>query len=155
MYGLYFILLFIILSIIRSLFDDNNSNEIIINKSYLPPKTYIISIWVYIYFILIYYFLNTNEKKDKNFLLRFCLLFFISLCFLYEIIVQGKSSRFLKNYNYFIFVFLILMSYMIMKRTNGKKYYIIPLIAWITYIIILTIIDDLNIKDLYIELNKD
>ena len=151
MYGLYFILLFIILSIIRSAFDDDNNNEIIINKNYLPPKSYIISIWVYIYFILIYYFLNTNIKKDNNFLLRFCLLFFISLCFLYEIIVQGKSSRFLKNYNYFIMVFLILITYMIMKRTNGKKYYIIPLIAWITYITVLTIIDDLNIKDLYIE----
>ena len=152
MYGLYFILLFIVLSLIKNLLDDNKiNNEVVIDKSYLPPKTYIISIWVYIYFILIYYFLKTNTKKDKHFLLRLSILFFISFCFLYEIIIQDKSLRFVKNYNYFIMIFLIFLSYIIIKKTNGKIYYIITLITWIFYITILTIIDDLKIKDLYIQ----
>ena len=99
----------------------------------------------------LYYFLKTNTKKDKHFLLRLSILFFISFCFLYEIIIQDKSLRFVKNYKYFIMIFLIFLSYIIIKKTNGKIYYIIPLIAWIFYITILTIIDDLKIKDLYIQ----
>lgn len=167
MLSIYIIFFFLILGIIKViLFDNleltinnskNNSNinnEIITNKKYLPQNIYITYIWILIFTILIYYYIKVDTKKDKKYIIRFTILLLISLCFLYETFTKEKTLRYIKFYNYFIFILLIFL-YLIMKnKTHGNILFIIPIFLWITYIIILNLLDEFNIIHLYKDIKE-
>lgn len=153
MYGIYIILVFILVAIIGNIFFNNESDtqsEIEIDNKYLPPGYLIGAIWVIIFGILGYIYTKINLIKDKYCYSRFSIMLFVVICFMYGPFTTGKSSRFIKNYNYIAFLLLCLLTYIL--SFNVEKYYIylIPLFLWVGYVSLLTLLDDLNVINLYI-----
>jgi CDP-diglyceride synthetase len=150
MNGLYIIIFFIIISIIKILlFDKKEENKIKINNEYLPPLRIIKYIWIFIVFILFYMYNQIDKVNKNNTLIKIIILLFITLCILYEEITQDKTARFFKNYNYFILAFFILLLCILSQKVDCKIYYIIPILLWFMYICVLTLLDDLNVIQLY------
>ena len=125
MYGIYIILVFILVAIIGNIFFNNESDtqsEIEIDNKYLPPGYLIGAIWVIIFGILGYIYTKINLIKDKYYYSRFSIMLFVVICFMYGPFTTGKSSRFIKNYNYIAFLLLCLLTYIL--SFNVEKYYI-------------------------------
>ena len=151
MYGIYIIILFVIISVIGNLyiFNDENIYNIKIEDKYLPSSNIIIFIWILIFGILGHMYVKINVKKDKYYITRVSLMFYVTICFIYGLISENKSIRFIKNYNYFAFLLLIYLTYIINKNAKISNLYFIPLYLWIGYISFLTLLDDLKILDFY------
>lgn len=152
MYGIYIILVFILVAILGNIFFNNESDtqsEIEIDNKYLPAGYLIGAIWVIIFGILGYIYTKINLNKDKYCYSRFSIMLFVVICFMYGPFTTGKSSRFIKNYNYIAFLLLCLLTYIL--SFNVQKYYIylIPLFLWVGYVSLLTLLDDFDIINLY------
>ena len=141
MYGIYIILIFILVAILGNIFFDNENPqaEIEIDNKYLPAGNIIGIIWIIIFGILGYIYTKIDISKEKNLYSRFSIMLFV-----------GKSSRFIKNYNYLAFILLCILTYIL--SLNVKKYnvYLIPLFLWVGYVSLLTLLDDLKVINLYI-----
>ena len=152
MYGIYIIIIFVIISILGNLYifnGDENIYNIKIEDKYLPPSDYIIFIWVFILGILAYLYTKINIKQDKFYITRFYLMIYLTICFLYGLLIENKSLRFVKNYNYIVFAMTFLLYYIINKNTKINNLYILPIFLWVGYISFLTLLDDLKILDFY------
>lgn len=156
MYGIYIIIIFVIISILGNLYifnDDENIYNIKIEDKYLPPSNYIVFIWVFIFGILTYLYTQINIIKDKCYITRFYLMIYLTLCVAYGMIIENKSLRFVKNYNYIVFVMTFLLYYIINKNNKIHDLYILPIFLpiflWVGYISLLTLLDDLKIFDFY------
>ena len=150
MNGFFIIIFFIFISLIKILiFDNQKNNKKKINNEYLPPMRVIKYIWIFIIFIIFYLLKKIENEKDKNLILKFILLLFLSFCLLYEEITKGKTTRFFKNFNYFILIFFILLVFILNKKVSCNIFLIIPILLWFMYICVLTLLDDLNKIKLY------
>ena len=152
MYGIYIIIIFVIISILGNLYifnDDENIHNIKIIDKYLPPSNFIIFFWVFLLSILAYLDSKINIKKDKFYITRLYLIIYLTLCVAYGMIIENKSLRFIKNYNYIIFIMTFLLYYIINKNTKINNLYMLPIFLWLGYIAFLTLLDDLNIIELY------
>lgn len=152
MYGIYIILVFILVAVIGNIFFDNENPqaEIEIDNKYLPAGNIIGIIWIIIFGILGYIYTKIDISKDKNFYSRFSIMLFVVICFMYGPLTIGKSSRFIKNYNYLAFILLCILTYILSLNVKKYKIYLIPLFLWVGYISLLTLLDDLKIINLYI-----
>ena len=156
MYGIYIIIIFVIISILGNLYifnNDENIYNIKIQDKYLPPSNYIVFIWVFILGILAYLYTKINIIQDKCYITRFYLMVYLTLCIAYGMIIENKSLRFVKNYNYIVLIMTFLLYYIINKNTKIHKLYVLPIFLpiflWLGYISFLTLLDDLKILDFY------
>lgn len=76
-------------------------------------------------------------------------MFFVALCFMYGPLTKGKSSRFIKNYNYLAFISLCILSLLLNSYDVKTKNYILVVFIWLGYVGLLTLLDDLKIINLY------
>jgi len=153
MYGVSIIIFFMIIALFGNIFFNNQettNSEIEIDNKYLPQGYIIGYIWVMIFGILGYIYSNINTRKDTKYINRMSIMFFIALCLMYGPITYGKSSRFIKNYNYAAFISLCILTYILNKNVKKCLLYLVPLYIWIGYVSLLTLFDDLNIVNLYI-----
>ena len=151
MYGIYIIIIFVIISGLGNLyiFNDENINNVKVEDKYLPSSNIVRLIWIFIFGILAYLYTKINVKEDKYYLTRLYLMIYLTLCFAYGILTENKSLRFVKNYNYIVFVMTFLLYYIINKNTKINNLYVLPIFLWISYISFLTLLDDLKILDFY------
>ena len=155
MYNIYIILLFIFIAIIGNVFFNNEENnemksEIEIDNTYLPPGYLIGFIWVVIFGLLGFIYMKVDQKKNKDYISRFSIMFFVALCFMYGSLIEGKSSRFIKNYNYIAFIALCCLTYILSNSVMEYKLYLLPIFLWVGYVSLLTLLDDLKVINLYI-----
>ena len=152
-YNFYTVLFFVFISIIGNIFFNNKENnqikKIEIDNTYLPPGYLIGSIWVVVFGLLGFIYMNIDET---NYISRLSILFFVALCFMYGYLTKGKTSRFIKNYNYIAFVALCGLTYVLTSSISIIEYsmYLLPIFLWVGYVSLLTLLDDLKIINLYI-----
>ena len=69
---------------------------------------------------------------------------------MYGPLTMGKSSRYIKNYNYLALIFLFYLSYMLNSSVKNSIYYLFPIFLWIGYVALLTLMDDLRFINFYL-----
>ena len=156
MMTLLYILLPIILSFLINLFtfrkektNDLQSRDI----QYLPPGPIIGIIWTILLGLLGYtYSLLENNNKNMN-IQKISIILLTLFCLLYPILTVNSTIRFSKNYNYLTLIFVLTVFYVIFKKSKKIAYYLIPLLCWILYVNIITLLDDIQLIDVFTHLN--
>jgi tryptophan-rich sensory protein len=152
MMTLLYILLPIILSFLINLFtfrkertNDLQSRDI----QYLPPGPIIGIVWTILLGLLGYtYSLLENNNKNMN-LQKISIILLTLFCLLYPILTANSTIRFSKNYNYLTLIFVLTVFYTIFKNSKKIAYYLIPLLFWIIYVNIITLLDDIQLIDVF------
>lgn len=148
------ILFFVVIAIIGNLFfnagNDIKDYKLEIDKSYLPPGPLVGFIWIIVFGILGLTYSKIDSKKDKNNYSKLTIILFIIFCFMYGPLTMGKSSRYIKNYNYLALIFLFYLSYMLNSSVKNSIYYLFPIFLWIGYVALLTLMDDLRFINFYL-----
>jgi tryptophan-rich sensory protein len=139
------IIIFIFIALLGNIiFNNEQMTKKESNKKYLPPGYVIGSIWIFIFGLLGYIYSKINLNKKNASQSQYVIILFLIFCFLYGPLTNGKSSRFIKNYNYLTLLFLVYVSYMISKNSEDILYLFIPIYLWVLYIFYVTLLDDLD-----------
>lgn len=123
-----------------------------IDIKYLPPGFFIGIVWIillglmgYILYLLIKKF-NLRDIKNglyQNFNYNiFLIIFLIIFCVMYPYLTSIFNDRFMKNYNYLILIIVLYIFYEINKVSFNIAKYLIPLILWVGYVFVVTLISE-------------
>lgn len=153
----FYILIPIILAIIINAFmysnnSKNTNQELTIknstNTSYLPPGYVIGIVWTILLGLMGYVYALLEQKSSKNTsygLQKISMIFLILFCLGYPIFTRNASLRFSKNYNYAT-LFVVCIVYAIINQVSRQiAYYLIPLLCWVFYVNLITLLDDLHV----------
>jgi len=150
--NLIYIFIPIILSFIINIFNFRKSNNYLIKQKklkYLPPGSIIGTVWI-ILLGLFGYVYGLLENNNKNMTLQKILIILLTIfCLLYTILTANSTQRFSKNYNYLTLIFGLIVYYSIYKQSSKISYYLIPLLCWILYVNIITLLDDIQLINVF------
>ena len=157
MNSFFYILIPICLAIIINAFmysnyPKNSSEEQTIkhntSNSYLPPGYVIGIVWTILLGLMgyVYALLEKQSTKNKSYgLQKIAIIFLILFCLGYPIFTRNTSLRFSKNYNYAT-LFVVCIVYAIINQASSQiAYYLIPLLCWVFYVNLITLLDDLHV----------
>jgi tryptophan-rich sensory protein len=146
--SLVYILIPIILSFIINILIFRKKNKNLIksrNLKYLPPGSVIGTVWIILLGLLGYIY-SLLENKNKSMDTQKILLILLTLfCLLYPILTANSTLRFSKNYNYLTLIFVLTVYYSIYTKYPKISYYLIPLLCWVLYVNIITLLDDIQL----------
>jgi len=153
MYSIFYILLPIIIAfLINTNMYRNESMPIDIK--YLPPGYIIGIVWIILLGMMgyiLYLLMNRFKVKSlKNALYInfnyqiFLILFLIIFCIMYPYLTSLFDERFMKNYNYLTLIVVVYVFYELNRISFEVSKYLIPLILWILYVNIVTLISEFN-----------
>lgn len=151
--NLVYIIIPIILSFIINIFIfRKNTNYLIKPKKklkYLPPGSVIGTVWIILLGLLGYvYALLENNNKSMN-TQKILIILLTIFCLSYSILTAKSTLRFSKNYNYLTLIFVITVYYSIYTKYPKISYYLIPLLCWVLYVNIITLLDDIQVINVF------
>jgi len=115
------------------------------NLKYLPPGPIIGIVWIILLGILGYiYSLLENKNKSMN-TQKILIILLTIFCLSYSVLTANSTIRFSKNYNYLTLIFVLMVYYSIYKTYPKISYYLIPLLCWVLYVNIITLLDDIQV----------
>lgn len=130
--------------------DSNTMKDIDIR--YLPPGYIIGVVWIIMLALMGYvlYLLSLKFKSESlrnslyvNFNYQiFLILFLIIFCVMYPYLTSLFNERFMKNYNYLTIFVVLYIFYEINKISFDISKYLIPLILWVGYVSLVTLISE-------------
>ena len=151
--SLIYILIPIILSFIINIFIFRRKNKRLIksrNLKYLPPGPIIGIVWIFLLGLLGYIYSLIEEEETKTMNLQKILLILLTIfCLSYSILTANSTIRFSKNYNYVTLIFVIGVYYSIYTKYPKISYYLIPLLCWVLYVNIITLLDDIQVIQVF------
>jgi tryptophan-rich sensory protein len=146
--SLVYILIPIILSFIINIFIFRKKNKNLIKSrklKYLPPGSVIGTVWIILLGLLGYiYSLIDNKNKTMN-IQKILLILLTLFCLSYSVLTANSTLRFSKNYNYLTLIFVLTVYYSIYSKYPKISYYLIPLLCWVLYVNIITLLDDIQL----------
>ena len=146
--NLIYIFIPIILSFIINIFIFRKKNKNLIKSrdlKYLPPGAIIGSVWIILLGLLGYiYSLIDNKNKSMN-TQKILLILLTIFCLSYSILTANSTKRFSKNYNYLTLFFVLILYYSIYTKYPKISHYLIPLLCWVLYVNIITLLDDIQV----------
>ena len=94
----------------------------------------------------VYALLEQKSSKNTSYgLQKIAIIFLILFCLGYPIFTRNTSLRFSKNYNYAT-LFVVCIVYAIINQASYQiAYYLIPLLCWVFYVNLITLLDDLQV----------
>ena len=150
--SLVYILIPIILSFIINIliFKKKNKNLIKPKKlKYLPPGSVIGTVWIILLGLLGYIY-SLIDNKDKSLNTQKILLILLTIfCLSYSVLTANSTLRFSKNYNYLTLIFVLTVYYSIYTKYPKISYYLIPLLCWVLYVNIITLLDDIQLINVF------
>lgn len=130
--------------------DSNTMEDIDIR--YLPPGYIIGVVWIIMLALMGYvlYLLSLKFKSESlrnslyvNFNYQiFLILFLIIFCVMYPYLTSLFNERFMKNYNYLTIFVVLYIFFEINKISFDISKYLIPLILWVGYVSLVTLISE-------------
>ncbi len=146
--NLIYIFIPIVLSFIINIFIFRKKNKNLIksrNLKYLPPGPIIGIVWIILLGLLGYIY-SLIDIKNKSMNKQKILLILLTLfCLSYSVLTANSTIRFSKNYNYLTLIFVLTVYYSIYIKYSKISYYLIPLLCWVLYVNIITVLDDIKV----------
>jgi tryptophan-rich sensory protein len=150
--NLIYIFIPIILSFIINIFIISKKDKNLIKSrdlKYLPPGPIIGIVWIILLGLLGYiYSLIDNKNKSMN-TQKILLILLTLFCLSYSILTANSTKRFSKNYNYLTLIFVLTVYYSIYIKYPKISYYLIPLLCWVLYVNIITLLDDIQVINVF------
>ena len=150
--NLIYILIPIILASIINMFIFRKKEKNLIKSrdfKYLPPGPIIGIVWTILLGLLGYtYSLLENINKSMN-TQKILIILLTIFCLLYSILTANSTKRFSKNYNYLTLLFVLIVYYSIYTKYPKISYYLIPLLCWVLYVNIITLLDDIQVINVF------
>ena len=150
--SLVYILIPIILSFIINIFIFRKKNKNLIKPKklkYLPPGSVIGTVWIILLGLLGYIY-SLIDNKDKSMNTQKILIILLTIfCLSYSVLTANSTLRFSKNYNYLTLVFVLAVYYSIYTKYPKISYYLIPLLCWVLYVNIITLLDDIQVINVF------
>ena len=150
--SLVYILIPIILSFIINIliFKKKNKNLIKPKKlKYLPPGSVIGTVWIILLGLLGYIY-SLIDNKDKSMNTQKILIILLTIfCLSYSVLTANSTIRFSKNYNYLTLIFVLTVYYSLYTKYPKISYYLIPLLCWVLYVNIITLLDDIQLINVF------
>lgn len=150
--SLVYILIPIILSFIINIFIFRKKNKNLIKSrklKYLPPGSVIGTVWIILLGLLGYiYSLIDNKNKTMN-IQKVLIILLTIFCLSYSVLTANSTLRFSKNYNYLTLIFVLTVYYSIYSKYPKISNYLIPLLCWVLYVNIITLLDDIQVIDVF------
>jgi tryptophan-rich sensory protein len=128
------------------------------NNSYLPPGYVIGIVWTILLGLMgyVYALLEKKSSKNKSYgLQKLAIIFLILFCLCYPIFTRNTSLRFSKNYNYATLLVVCIVYGIIYQVSFQIAYYLIPLLCWVFYVNLITLLDDLHIIQAFSSLDNE
>ena len=150
--NLVYIFIPIILSFIINVFIFRKSTNNLIKPrklKYLPPGGVIGTVWIILLGLLgyVYALLENNNKKIT--IQKILIILLTIFCLSYSILTAKSTLRFSKNYNYLTLIFVLVVFYSVYKQSSKISYYLIPLLCWVLYVNIITLLDDIQLINVF------
>ena len=150
--SLVYILIPIILSFIINIFIFRKKNKNLIKPKklkYLPPGSVIGTVWIILLGLLGYIY-SLIDNKDKSMNTQKILIILLTIfCLSYSILTANSTIRFSKNYNYLTLIFVLTVYYSLYTKYPKISYYLIPLLCWVLYVNIITLLDDIQLINVF------
>ena len=128
------------------------------NSSYLPPGYVIGIVWTILLGLMgyVYALVEKQSSKNKSYgLQKLAVIFLILFCLGYPIFTRNTSLRFSKNYNYTT-LFVVCIVYALINQASSQiAYYLIPLLCWVFYVNLITLLDDLHVIQSFSSLENE
>ena len=70
-------------------------------------------------------------------------------CLSYSVLTANSTIRFSKNYNYLTLIFVLTVYYSLYTSYPKISYYLIPLLCWVLYVNIITLLDDIQLINVF------
>ena len=151
--NLIYIFIPIILSFIINIliFRKKNKNYMIKPKKlkYLPPGSVIGTVWIILLGLLGYIYLLIDNKNKSINIQKILIILLTIFCLSYSVLTANSTLRFSKNYNYLTLVFVLAVYYSIYTKYPKISYYLIPLLCWVLYVNIITLLDDIQVINVF------
>jgi tryptophan-rich sensory protein len=151
MYLVYILIPIILASIINMFIFRKKEKNLIKSRDlkYLPPGAVIGSVWTILLGLLGYtYALLENKSKSMN-KQKILIILLTIFCLSYSILTANSTLRFSKNYNYLTLLFVLIVYYSIYTKYPKISYYLIPLLCWVLYVNVITLLDDLEVIQVF------
>ena len=150
--SLVYILIPIILSFIINIFIFRKKNKNLIKPKklkYLPPGSVIGTVWIILLGLLGYIY-SLIDNKDKSMNTQKILIILLTIfCLSYSVLTANSTIRFSKNYNYLTLIFVLTVYYSLYTSYPKISYYLIPLLCWVLYVNIITLLDDIQLINVF------
>ena len=150
--SLVYILIPIILSFIINIFIFRKKNKNLIKPKklkYLPPGSVIGTVWIILLGLLGYIY-SLIDNKDKSMNTQKILIILLTIfCLSYSVLTANSTIRFSKNYNYLTLIFVLTVYYSLYTKYPKISYYLIPLLCWVLYVNIITLLDDIQLINVF------
>ena len=119
------------------------------NLKYLPPGYIIGAVWTILLGLMGYVYALLDRKNKNSTNEKSLLIFLVILCLLYPILTKNASLRYAKNYNYVTLIVVLVVLHAIYNTHPSISKYLIPLLFWVSYVNIITFLDDMKIINVF------